>query len=99
MEVFLDMEKTLHSLLAMKKAMIKQDNTVQAIRTLRQKLAQKQSLLSGMYVDLKEGLLSDAEYSHHKEIVMEDIRAIERNLSELEAPKNQTEEQLSLIHI
>lgn len=95
MEVFLDMEKTLHSLLAMKKAMIKQDNTVQEIRTLRQKLAQKQSLLSGMYVDLKEGLLSDAEYSHHKEIVMEDIRAIERNLSELEAPKNQTEEQIT----
>lgn len=50
---------------------------------------------SGMYVDLKEGLLSDAEYSHHKEIVMEDIRAIERNLSELEAPKNQTEEQIT----
>ena len=95
MEVFLDMEKTLHSLLAMKKVMIKQDNTVQEIRTLRQKLAQKQSLLSGMYVDLKEGLLSDAEYSHHKEIVMEDIRAIERNLSELEAPKNQTEEQIT----
>ena len=43
----------------------------------------------------KEGLLSDAEYSHHKEIVMEDIRAIERNLSELEAPKNQTEEQIT----
>lgn len=77
------------------KAMIKQDNSVQEIRTLRQKLAQKQSLLSGMYVDLKEGLLSDAEYSHHKEIVMEDIRAIERNLSELEAPKNQTEEQIT----
>lgn len=95
MEVFLDMEKTLHSLLAMKKVMIKQDNTVQEIRTLRQKLAQKQSLLSGMYVDLKEGLLSDAEYSHHKEIVMEDIRAIERNLSELEAPKNQAEEQIT----
>ena len=50
---------------------------------------------SGMYVDLKEGLLSDAESSHHKEIVMEDIRAIERNLSELEAPKNQTEEQIT----
>lgn len=48
-----------------------------------------------MYVDLKEGLLSDAEYSHHKEIVMEDIRAIERNLSELEAAKNQTEEQIT----
>ena len=40
-------------------------------------------------------MLSDAEYSHHKEIVMEDIRAIERNLSELEAPKNQTEEQIT----
>ena len=95
MEVFLDMEKTLHALLALKKARLKQNNTAQEIRMLRQKLAQKQSLLSGMYVDLKEGLLSDAEYSHHKEVVMEDIRAIERSLSELEAPKIETEEQLT----
>lgn len=95
MEVFLDMEKTLHSLLALKKARLKQNNTAQEIRTLRQKLAQKQSLLSRMYVDLKEGMLSDAEYSHHKVIVMEDIRAIERSLSELEAPKIETEEQLT----
>ena len=48
-----------------------------------------------MYVDLKEGMLSDAEYSHHKVIVMEDIQAIERSLSELEAPKIETEEQLT----
>ena len=55
------MEKTLHALLALRKARLKQNNTAQEIRTLRQKLAQKQSLLSGMYVDLKEGMLSDAE--------------------------------------
>ena len=50
----------------MKKSKLKQNNTVQEIRALKQKLAHKQSLLSGMYVDLKEGLLSQEEYGHHR---------------------------------
>ena len=73
MEVFLDMEKTLHALLALRKARLKQNNTAQEIRMLRQKLAQKQSLLSGMYVDLKEGLLSDAEYSEMVEALRKEL--------------------------
>ena len=95
MEVFIDMENTLRRLLAMKKAKLKQNNTQQEIKALRQKLAHKQSLLSGMYVDLKEGLLSQEEYGHHREIVSADIKALEMKLSEIEAAKTETEEQLT----
>ena len=95
MDVFIDMENTLRRLLAMKKAKLKQNNTQQEIKALRQKLAHKQSLLSGMYVDLKEGLLSQEEYGHHREIVSADIKALEMKLAEIEAEKTETEEQLT----
>jgi site-specific DNA recombinase len=95
MDVFIDMENALRQLLAIKKAKLKQGNTQQEAKALRQKLAHKQSVLSGMYVDLKEGLLSQEDYGHHREIITADIKALETQLSELEADKNETEEQLT----
>ena len=95
MDVFIDTENTLRRLLAMKKAKLKQNNTQQEIKALRQKLASKQSLLSGLYVDLKEGMLSQDEYGHHREIITADIKALETNLAELENAKNETEEQIT----
>ena len=95
MDVFIDMENTLRRLLAMKKAKLKQNNTQQEIKALRQKLANKQSLLSSLYVDLKEGMLSQDEYGHHREIITADIKALETNLAELENAKNETEEQIT----
>lgn len=95
MDVFIDMENTIRRLLAMKKAKLKQNNTQQEIKALRQKLAHKQSILSGMYVDLKEGLLSQEDYGHHREIITADIKALEIKLSEMESAKNETEEQLT----
>ena len=95
MDVFIDMENTLRRLLAMKKAKLKQNNTQQEIKSLRQKLAHKQSILSGMYVDLKEGLLSQEDYGHHREIITADIKALELKLSEVESAKSETEKQLT----
>ena len=95
MDVFIDMENTLRRLLAMKKAKLKQNNSQQEIKSLRQKLAHKQSILSGMYVDLKEGLLSQEDYGHHREIITADIKALELKLSEVESAKSETEEQLT----
>lgn len=95
MDVFIDMENTLRRLLAMKKAKLKQNNTQQEIKSLRQKLAHKQSILSGMYVDLKEGLLSQEDYGYHREIITADIKALELKLSEVESAKSETEEQLT----
>lgn len=95
MEVFIDMENALRRLLAIKKAKLKQGNTQQEAKALRQKLAHKKSILSSMYVDLKEGLLSQEDYGQHREIITEDIKALEIKLSELEAAKNETEDQLT----
>lgn len=95
MDVFIDMENALRQLLAIKKAKLKQGNTQQEAKALKHKLAHKQSVLSGMYVDLKEGLLSQEDYGHHREIITADIKALETQLSELEADKNETEEQLT----
>lgn len=95
MDVFIDMEQTLHRLLAIKKSKLKQSNNKQDIRILRQKLEKKQSLLSNLYVDLKEGILSQEEYGHHRTIITSDIEALQRHLSELEAERDETEEQLT----
>ena len=95
MDVFIDIEKTLHRLLAIKKAKLKQRDTRQEITALKQRLTHKQSLLSDMYVDLKEGLLSQEEYGHHREIVMEDIKALEIKLSELESLRQKNEKNIT----
>jgi septal ring factor EnvC (AmiA/AmiB activator) len=95
MDVFLDMEKSLHTLLAMKKAKLNHSNTQQEIVALRKKLDSKQSILSGLYVDLKEGFLSQEDYAGHRAIITEDIEAIKTHLAELESAKNETQEQLT----
>lgn len=95
MDVFLDIEQDLRRLLAIKKSKLKQNNTQQEIKALRQKLANKQSLLSNLYVDLKEGILSQEEYGSHRTIITENIEAISTHLSELEAAKGETEDQLT----
>ena len=91
MDVFLDMEKALQALLAAKKAKQNRSGTVREIRELRQKLAHKQSLLKDMYVDVKQGLLSETDYGYHKQIVLADIQAIELQISELELEKDETQ--------
>jgi DNA invertase Pin-like site-specific DNA recombinase len=91
MDVFIDIEKSLHTLLAAKKADLKHADAQQEIATLRKKLESKQSLLSGLYIDLKEGLLSQEDYTDHRAMLSKDIEAIKTQLAELEIAKNETE--------
>ena len=41
-----------------------------------------------------EPLIGESSYGHHREIIGEDIRALELKLSELESAKTETEEQM-----
>lgn len=91
MDVFLDMEKALQALLTAKKAKQNRSGTAREIRALRQKLAHKQSLLKDMYVDVKQGLLSETDYCYHKQIVLADIQAMELQISELELEKSEVQ--------
>jgi hypothetical protein len=94
MDVFIDMEKALDQLLAMKKARLRQSGNSQKSAAIEKKLSNKKSVFSGMYAELKEGLLTQEEYTQTRSIISADIAALEQELSELKGVKVETEEQL-----
>ena len=77
MTVFIDMERTLQSLLAVKTGSFEQGHTRSRRKALQQKLENKKSILSGLYVDYKEGLLSRQDYLFTRESIDADIHKIE----------------------
>ncbi len=95
MDIFLDMEQSLRQFLSIKRAKPNQKGHQQELKELRQQLERKKSIFSRLYMDLKEGLLSQEEYRHHRAILTEDISALEARLSELEMIKAESEEQIT----
>ena len=87
MAVFIDMEHTLQSLLAAKTGSVEQGRTKSKRRLLQQKLENKKSILSGLYVDYKEGLLSRQDYLFTRERIDSAIHEIEAELAEQESSK------------
>lgn len=90
MAVFIDMEHTLQSLLASKTGSVEQGRTRSKRRLLQQKLENKKSILSGLYVDYKEGLLSRQDYLFTRERIDSAIHEIETELSEQESVTSKT---------
>ena len=95
MAVFVDMESTLKRLLAVKTGKVEQGRSASKRRLLQQKLENKKSILSGLYVDYKEGLLSRQDYLFTRESVDADIRMIETELAEQESANGQTRDLLT----
>lgn len=95
MAVFVDMESTLKRLLAVKAGKVEQGRAVSKRRLLQQKLENKKSILSGLYVDYREGLLSRQDYLFTRESVDADIRMIEAELAEQESASSQTRDLLT----
>jgi len=94
MDVFIDMQKALERLLAMKKAKLRNSGNSQELAALRQKLANKQSVFSGTYLELKEGLLTQEEFTHTRQILSAEMAALEQRIAEVEGIKVETEEQV-----
>lgn len=90
MTVFIDMEHTLQSLLAAKTGSVEQGRTRSKRRLLQQKLENKKSILSGLYVDYKEGLLSRQDYLFTRERIDSAIHEIETELAEQESVTSKT---------
>lgn len=90
MAVFIDMEHTLQSLLAAKTGSVEQGRTKSKRRLLQQKLENKKSILSGLYVDYKEGLLSRQDYLFTRERIDSAIHEIEAELAEQESVTSKT---------
>lgn len=97
MNAFINQAKIFQAMGETKAEQHMQSPAVQESRMLCQKLESKRTLLSGMYVDLKEGLLTDKEYQHYRNVIGEDIRVLESQLSELEYMQNHKEEQQSSV--
>ena len=94
LDLFVDMQDSLHQLLVMKKAMAKQNGQKNEIKSLQKKLDHKKGLFGGLYRDLREGLISDEDYAQTREVILGEIKRLEKQLAELEGTTNRFEEQL-----
>ena len=97
MSTFMEKAKIMQSMTTATAQQHMQSPAEQKVRILRQKLEHKQVLLSGMYVDFKEGLLTEEEYQHHRNVIGEDIHILESKLSELGCVQDAEAEQLNEI--
>ena len=55
---------------------------------------QKKGLFGGLYRDLREGLISNEDYAQTREVILGEIKRLEKQLEELEGTTNRFEEQL-----
>ena len=84
----------LQSLLAQKQAMHKSPVRKKTEASITNKVANLRSAISTLYVDLKDGLLTDAEYLMQKERYQAQIAELEHTLGSLNQDQEDTEEQL-----
>lgn len=84
MEVFLDAQKVLRSLIAAEKKRNNGQRPQTARRAaLRQELGKKRGLLTALYTDYKDGLLSQEEYLYARETYQAELQKLEQEEREL----------------
>ena len=83
MDVFMDTAYIIKSLLAQKQALNKSAERKRTKASLKAKIKSLRSAISTLYVDLKDGLLSDEEYLIQKEKYQAQILEIEHTMSKL----------------
>lgn len=93
-ELFLDCREALDSLLKAKKKQVKKAGKSDQVKELKKQLNKKKSVFSGLYRDLREGLIGAQDYAQTREILMEDISRLEKQLAELKSSKAEYEEPL-----
>jgi len=94
MDVFMDTAYIIKSLLAQKQALNKGAARKKTKASLNAKIKSIRSSISTLYVDLKDGLLTDEEYLMQKEKYQAQIIELEHTLGELNRDETDTEETL-----
>lgn len=94
MDVFMDTAYIIKSLLAQKQAINKGAARKKTKASLNAKIKSIRSAISTLYVDLKDGLLTDEEYLMQKEKYQAQIVELEHTLGELNRDETDTEETL-----
>ena len=90
MDLFLDTQKTLLGLIALEKEKAKHSVPANRVKELQDKLDQKKKLFSRLYIDFKDGILTQQEYLLARDVYQKEISAYESELQELQAIKTKT---------
>ena len=90
-DLFLDSQKAMESLLDLKKKQDRKTGKSDQVSELKKQLEKKKSIFSGLYRDLREGLIDDQDYDQTREILMEDIHQLEQQIAEQESVKAECE--------
>lgn len=85
MEVFLDTQRALQSLIAIEKETAVQISPPRRMQELQAEIDTKKNSTATLYTDFKEGLLTQDEYLYAKEQYSADIDTLERELAELKS--------------
>lgn len=94
MNVFMDSAGIIKMLLAQKKAINSGAERQRQKRSLNLKIKNLNSSIATLYVDMKDGLLTDEEYLVQKEKYQAQIAELERQLAKYSQDESDTEEQL-----
>lgn len=84
MKLFIDIQDSLKQLTAAAKQKRKNPDYAGEIQSLKIKIEHRKSLFSGMYRDLKEGLLSQEDYAQTRGVLLEEIHQMEARLQEIQ---------------
>ena len=93
-DLFLDSQKAMESLLDLKKKQVRKTGKFDQVSELKKQLEKKKSIFSGLYRDLREGLIDEQDYAQTREILMEDIHQLEQQIMEQESVKEECEKPL-----
>ena len=94
MDVFMDTAYILKNLLERKQAMSKTASRRRHKASLESKIKSVRSAIATLYVDFKDGLLTDTEYLMQKEKYQAEIAEVEAELSAIVQDESDTEERL-----
>lgn len=87
MTIFLDTKQTLMKLIALEKERSKATAPVTRLLECKEKLEKKKKMFSRLYIDFKDGILSEKEYLFARNSYQTEIAALEQEVHELEAIK------------
>ena len=85
MEVFLDTQRVLHQLTAMEKEKAKQAIPFGRLQKLQAEITRKRKMIASLYVDFKDGILSQDEYLYAKETYQSELAKIEQEERDLKS--------------
>lgn len=94
MNVFMDTAHIIKSLLAQKQSNSKRNERRKSKSLLNSKIKSLHSAVSNLYIDMKDGLLTEEEYLMQKKKYQDQISELEHTLDELNQDETETMEQI-----